>query len=196
MPIIDHLVQHGAAVVFANVLTQQLGVPVPAEPTLVVAGSLAAKGLLSVIRIGLASVGAAVLADVAWFVVGRRHERALARYVTRLSRSPGPGRGAIMARWGLRSLVVARFLPGASQVIVALAGARQFKLGAFLFYDFVGILVWASLPLTGGMLFHRQAEVLLHTLSDGAVWFATAAIAAAFGVSALRRSRRAQTRTR
>src|SRR5438552_45931 len=46
-PITAHLAQHGVPLVFGNVLLQQIGVPIPAEPTLVVAGSLAAKGLLS-----------------------------------------------------------------------------------------------------------------------------------------------------
>jgi membrane protein DedA with SNARE-associated domain len=32
---------------------------------------------------------------------------------------------------------------------------------AFLFYDLTGIVVWASLLVTGGMLLHRQTETLL-----------------------------------
>jgi membrane protein DedA with SNARE-associated domain len=37
------LAQHGLRIVFSNVLLQQIGVPIPAEPTLVVAGSLASR---------------------------------------------------------------------------------------------------------------------------------------------------------
>ena len=42
------IAQQGHRLVFFNVLLQQIGVPVPAEPTLIVAGSLAGRGRLSV----------------------------------------------------------------------------------------------------------------------------------------------------
>jgi membrane protein DedA with SNARE-associated domain len=44
--LVSVVTEQGLLLVFANVLLQQLGVPIPAEPTLVVAGSLAARGLL------------------------------------------------------------------------------------------------------------------------------------------------------
>src|SRR5260370_41370375 len=68
-----YLLQHGLTLVFTNVLLQQMGAPIPAEPTLVVAGSLAAKGLLSPAAVVLTTVGAALLADAAWFVLGRHY---------------------------------------------------------------------------------------------------------------------------
>ena len=39
--------QHGAAIVFVNVLLEQIGLPIPAVPTLMVAGAVAADGKLS-----------------------------------------------------------------------------------------------------------------------------------------------------
>jgi hypothetical protein len=44
--LVSVIAEQGLALVFAHVFLQQLGVPIPAEPTLVVAGSLAARGLL------------------------------------------------------------------------------------------------------------------------------------------------------
>ena len=57
-------------VVFANVLLQQLGLPLPAIPTLLLAGSLAvsygqAGELLA------AAVAASVIADLLWYSAGR-----------------------------------------------------------------------------------------------------------------------------
>ena len=44
----NHLItEYGLALVFANVLLEQLGLPIPAVPALVVAGALAAEGELS-----------------------------------------------------------------------------------------------------------------------------------------------------
>ena len=167
----DYLVQHGTSVVFGNVLVQQLGIPIPAEPTLVLAGSLAARGLLSGGRVVVATVVATVMADAAWFFLGRRYGHALLKAMARLSITRGDARSeARFARWGLRSLLLARFVPGATQLLVPLAGARRVAPVAFLFYDFTGIVVWASVPVVGGMLLGRQADALFHAVSVGAMW--------------------------
>ena len=41
------ITQYGLALVFANVLIQQMGLPIPVVPTLIVAGALAADGKFS-----------------------------------------------------------------------------------------------------------------------------------------------------
>jgi membrane protein DedA with SNARE-associated domain len=43
----ETIAREGHRLIFLNVFLQQLGVPIPAEPTLVVAGSLAARGRIS-----------------------------------------------------------------------------------------------------------------------------------------------------
>src|SRR6266850_1984779 len=45
--LVDLIARHGVALVFLNVLLEQLGLPVPAVPTLIVAGALAATGQIS-----------------------------------------------------------------------------------------------------------------------------------------------------
>ena len=45
--LVSLLGQYGLALVFANVLIEQIGLPVPALPTLVVAGAFATEGKLS-----------------------------------------------------------------------------------------------------------------------------------------------------
>jgi len=45
------ITQYGLALVFANVLIQQIGLPIPAVPTLIVAGALAADGKFSALAI-------------------------------------------------------------------------------------------------------------------------------------------------
>ena len=47
---VDLITQYGLALIFANVLIQQMGLPIPVVPTLIVAGALAADG--KIIRIG------------------------------------------------------------------------------------------------------------------------------------------------
>ena len=45
MSLVSVIGEEGLLLIFANVLLQQLGVPIPAEPTLIVAGSLASTSL-------------------------------------------------------------------------------------------------------------------------------------------------------
>jgi len=55
--------QYGLAIVFANVLLEQIGLPVPAIPTLVVAGALSAEGTLSAPAVFTAAFVASMLGD-------------------------------------------------------------------------------------------------------------------------------------
>jgi membrane protein DedA with SNARE-associated domain len=169
--IAQHLVRHGAGLVFANVFVQQIGVPVPTGPTLLLSGSLAAQGLLSPVRIVAATVVAAALADAIWFLLGRRFGPAVGRRLRRRSpaRAPAPvrpGHGRL-ERWGVRALLVARFVPGAAHLIVPMAGARHVPFALFFLYDLAGIALWASLAVIGGMLFHGPLEGLLRALPGG-----------------------------
>ncbi|HLK89504.1 MAG TPA: VTT domain-containing protein [Polyangia bacterium] len=170
-PIAEHLVRHGASLVFANVFVQQIGVPLPAEPVLFLSGSLAAKGLLSPVRVAAATVVAAAIADAIWFLLGRRFGPAVRRLFRRRSKArpaePTQRSGGWFERWGLRALLVVRFLPGGAQLIVPVAGARQVPFGVFFLYDLAGIVLWAALPFAGGMFFHGKLEALLRALSGG-----------------------------
>lgn len=176
--IAQSLIRHGIRLVFANVFVQQIGVPIPAEPTLVVAGSLAARGLLSPSHVVAATVVATALADAVWFLLGRRYGRGILGVVARLSSSRATARDqeARFARWGLPALLLARFLPGATQLLIPLAGARHVAPFAFLFYDLTGIVVWASVPVLGGMLLDRHAESVIRALSASMVWLVVASL--------------------
>jgi membrane protein DedA with SNARE-associated domain len=184
-----HVAHHGLGLVFANVLLQQAGVPIPAEPTLVVAGSLAAKSLMSRIGLVLVTVAAATLADVSWFVLGRRFGPAVLRLAARFSATTAgrsPGARGTFARWGLRSLVVAKFLPGLSQVVVPMSGATGVAFRSFIFYDLLGTLVWSAVPIGSGMIFHEQVDAVLSGLSRVGVWVLLGSVAVAVALLARR----------
>jgi membrane protein DedA with SNARE-associated domain len=191
----ESLLRHGGTLAFAEALVQQLGVPIPVEAMLVLAGSLAAKGLLSPLRMVVATTAGAVLADAVWFFVGRRYGDALLRLVRRLwpSQATAPGGSSSFSRWGLRALLVVRILPGAAQLILSMAGARRIKIGAFVFYDLAGIVLWASSFFMGGMILHREAEMVLHALSSSTTLLVIAALLAV--VLLYRWSRRARGRS-
>jgi len=82
------IAQHGLRIVFSNVLLQQIGVPIPAEPTLVVAGSLAARHALSGPAVLIVALSAIVIADTTWFVLGRLYGARVLRLVSRCFAPP------------------------------------------------------------------------------------------------------------
>ena len=71
--ILAQLYRHGSLIVGFNVLLQQLGLPIPAVPTMMVAGALAAAERINGIATFLLSVGASLVADLVWFWAGRRY---------------------------------------------------------------------------------------------------------------------------
>jgi membrane protein DedA with SNARE-associated domain len=167
------LAQHGLRIVFSNVLLQQIGVPIPAEPTLVVAGSLAARQVLSGPAVAFAALAAILVADLSWFLIGRWWGNRVLRLICRLLRAPESrmrDTERAFARWGLKALVIAKFLPGLSQLLLPLAGATGARLRAVLLYDLIGGLVWISATIGGGMFFHRQIEALLLAPPGARFW--------------------------
>src|SRR5258706_5477645 len=68
-----HVAKYGLPLVFLNVFLEQIGLPIPAIPTLVAAGALAAEGKLSGWALVGLSILASLIADTIWFLLGRRH---------------------------------------------------------------------------------------------------------------------------
>jgi membrane protein DedA with SNARE-associated domain len=164
---------YGLALVFVNVLAEQLGLPIPAVPTLVVAGALAVEGRLSPLLILGAAVLASIVADAVWFELGRRQGHRILKTLCRVSLSPDTCVSQTerhFERWGLASLLVAKFVPGFSTVAPPLAGAMRARFGAFLLYDAGGALLWAGSALAAGMLFHRAIDRVLEALASIGSW--------------------------
>lgn len=115
------------------------------------------------------SVAASLIGDSVWFYAGRRYGNRTLQSLCRLSLS----RDTCMkrterfyGRFGIRVLSVAKFIPGLSMVSVPLAGAMQARLPLFLRYDGLGAALWASLGLGLGVVFSRQVETVIDTLSQ------------------------------
>ena len=153
--------KYGLSLIFVNVLFEQLGLPIPAIPVLVVAGALAVERDLSVPRVLLVALLASLIADVLWYALGKRYGFRILKTLCRVSLSPdGCVRQttSIFEKWGLPSLVVAKFVPGFSTVAPPLAGAINARLLPFLLYDGAGALVWAGAGVAAGMVFHRAID--------------------------------------
>jgi membrane protein DedA with SNARE-associated domain/rhodanese-related sulfurtransferase len=167
--LISLLSQYGLAVVFANVLIEQIGIPVPAIPTLVVAGALAAEGKLSAPWLFAVALVACSLADIAWYIAGRRFGSRVMKLLCRISLTPDycvSETQARFERWGVNALVIAKFVPGLATIAPPLAGATRIGWPQFLFFNTLGTTLWVGAGLGGGMLLGPQMERLLTRLDD------------------------------
>jgi membrane protein DedA with SNARE-associated domain len=138
--------------VFVNVLLEQIGLPVPALPTLLLAGSLAVN-LGQVGQILGAAILASVAADWLWYWAGSVFGYRVLAVLCKLSINPAScvtqteGR---FVRWGLVSLLVAKFIPGFSVVAPPIAGALRMSLPGFLLAAAGGAALWALTALGAG----------------------------------------------
>jgi membrane protein DedA with SNARE-associated domain/rhodanese-related sulfurtransferase len=167
---LQHLIQtlrHDAVtVVFVNVVLQQLGLPIPALPSLLLAGSLvAAPGPLGTLL--AAAVLASVLADWVWYHAGRHFGYRVLAGLCTLSINPAScvsTTEARFVRWGVSSLLVAKFIPGFSTVAPPIAGALRMAQGGFLLASAAGAALWAGVALGVGWLLKDAVQAVVLAL--------------------------------
>lgn len=160
---------YGLWLVFIVVLLDQGGIPIPAWPPLVVASAKAAERMEPVWPILLAATAAALLADMLWYLAGRRHGTRMLRLICRVSLSPDScvsSTRAIYAKWGAPSLILAKFIPGFAAVGTTLAGYQRTPLDRFAIYDGIGAMLWAGVAIATGVVFHDAVSEALLTLDS------------------------------
>jgi membrane protein DedA with SNARE-associated domain/rhodanese-related sulfurtransferase len=147
--------------IWLAVFARQLCLPVPAVLFLMTAGALAAQGQLHVSLLLLAGVLGCLAGDGVWFWLGRRWGSRMIRLVCSLTLDPQTcmkRSRRIFDRWGLRILVVAKFVPGLDGVMPPLAGAEGASVGGFFAFDSAGSLLWTSAYLLIGFVFNKQLD--------------------------------------
>ncbi len=163
--ITQFLTGFGGLAVFAVVFADQAGLPIPAPPLLLAAGALAAVGKLdATLAVGM-TVLAAMLADSIWFWLGRKNGGRALPVVSRWARSRNislANAQTAVARHGLWTLTVAKFLPGT--VMPSLAGALGMSTWRFLIFDGFASSFYGGCYITAGFLFHNQVQEVM-------VWF-------------------------
>jgi membrane protein DedA with SNARE-associated domain len=157
------LMQHRYAVLFSVVLLEQLGLPIPATPFLLGAGALAGMGQLSFgAALGLA-VSASFASDLVWYQAGRRRGGSILRLLCRISLEPDScvrRTENTFARYGARTLLVSKFVPGLNTVATPLAGIVGMRLPVFVLYSIAGGTLWAGTFLLLGHAFRHQLDAV------------------------------------
>lgn len=167
--IVELIAQYGLLLVFINVLVEQAGAPVPAVPTMIVAGALAAADRLPLAGVLLVAVVACLLADFAWYAAGRRFGGGVMRTLCRISLSPDScvkQSELHFQRWRGGVLLLAKFVPGLSTVAPPLVGAMGLRPAPFALFDGLGSLLWVGVAVCLGYVFANQIDYVLDALAS------------------------------
>jgi membrane protein DedA with SNARE-associated domain/rhodanese-related sulfurtransferase len=167
---LSHLIHsYGVLVVFGTVLLEQIGLPIPAFPVLIVAGALAVDKGGNWPLFLAASLAACLVSDYFWFRAGRYYGKRVLRLLCRISLSPDSCVSQTednFSRWGAKSLVVAKFIPGFNTIAPPLAGAMGTTTARFLWLSSAGGLLWSGVGISLGAWFHDSIDDVIR-------WFET-----------------------
>jgi membrane protein DedA with SNARE-associated domain/rhodanese-related sulfurtransferase len=159
-----HISQYGLLIVGLNVLLNQIGLPVPVVPTLILAGTLAAKGDLPFVEVFAVAIAACLAADCLWYWIGEKYGIRVLKTLCRISLEPDSCVSQTQSqfdRWGVNSLIVAKFVPGWSTIAPPLAGALRVGWLRFVILSALAALLWVGAGLLGGVVFKAQIEQVL-----------------------------------
>jgi len=150
------LLTYGYLLLFAWVMIEQLGVPLPATPILLASGALSAQHQFSFSLSLLAGVLGSVMADTIWYLIGRRYGHHVLRVLCKLSLEPTLCVRKTQDSFGRRgeaTLLIAKFVPGLATLAPPVAGQNRMAINRFLLFDAMGATLWICTLLGAGRLF-------------------------------------------
>jgi membrane protein DedA with SNARE-associated domain/rhodanese-related sulfurtransferase len=166
--VIGWLEHVGVVFVFLFVLVEQAGLPIPAYPLLIIAGAWSARGGAPYTSITAVAVTACLIADLAWYVAGRRLGSRVLRAMCKVSLEPDScvsDTERVFMRFGTRVLVFAKFVPGLGAVATAMSGVVGASLAGFMVYDLVGATLWVGAGVALGFIFHNAVDSVFAELA-------------------------------
>lgn len=177
---------HPLSLLALNVFGDQIGLPVPSYPSLVLAGAFASEqGSPDLALIVLMAMLCCLLADSLWYVLGARFGDVLTRRIgrssPRMSAALTHGRNAYL-RHGAVVLVFARFIPGAGAVSTLLAGQMGMSKAHFVACSLLGSTLWSGSALALGAGF---GETILYAFECLKEYLALGLLTLGVGVLAL-----------
>ena len=160
---IEFLIRHGYLLLFFWLLAEQAALPLPSIPLLLACGALARDGKMDWRLVLLYGLTACLIADNVWFQLGKRRGTKILRFICRIALEPDScvrqTENAFL-KYGMRSLLVAKFVPGLNAVAAPMAGRSGASLLRFLLFDSLGTLVWLVSYTYVGYLFSDQLEIV------------------------------------
>ena len=178
---IRFLVAHGYLVVFAAVLIDQAGLPLPSLPVLLAAGALAREGSLSFPIVGALAIAASIIVHFGWYELGRWRGAGILRFICRLSLEPDVcvrKTENLFGVQGRKGLILAQFIPGldvVAQPLAAISGMPRFE---FLAMSAAAAALWAGALIAIGFALGPQLRSVADVGLQMGSWLAAFLIGA------------------
>ena len=139
---------HGLPLLFAVVLLESFGIPLPGETALIAFGILASQGHYSIVWvIAVAAAGAIVGDNLGYWVIGRWGGRALFErwaFLRRYSERFLPAAERLMRKHGGKTVFFGRFITVLRYTAAWVAGIGRMEWWKFLFWNAAGGIIWAT----------------------------------------------------
>lgn len=175
----QYMQQYGYWAVFFGVMLENAGLPIPGETILLIAGYLSHKHELNLLLVMLIAATGAVIGDNIGFAIGHHYGRGIllrfGRFVF-LTPKRLDHISNYFARYGNKTILVARFIAGLRVFAAILAGASKMPWRVFVVYNIAGALLW-SIVISGlGYLFGQSLPLLVHWVGRSGTILLAAAI--------------------
>jgi membrane protein DedA with SNARE-associated domain/rhodanese-related sulfurtransferase len=192
---VEFLFRHGYSLLFAFVLAEQSGLPIPSAPMLLAAGALAGLGRMNLALAWPLAILASLLGDSLWFSLGRWRGFSILSLFCRISLEPDTcvqKTQTSYGRHGVNWLLFAKFVPGLSTIAPPMAGMFKVNPWKFLAMDSVGAFLWSGAYLMAGWFLRDQLEVAavyLERLGSGLIVFLIGGVAVYIAFKYIQRQR-------
>jgi membrane protein DedA with SNARE-associated domain len=183
--IVDLLATWGYLGIFIAVFVGNLGIPVPEESVMLVAGFLAGRALLDLRIVYIAVVVSAVTGDCCGYAIGRTGgQRVLVRLASAFPfmRTRYDRLQLFFQTHGSKAVFMARFITGARFMAGPMAGACGMPFFQFLGWNVLGAIVWCSLVVTVGYLVGGELYRAMTMAHQASRWIGLAGVAVAIVV--------------
>lgn len=149
IPLTDIVQAIGYAGIFFIVFAESglpFGFIFPGDTLLFVAGLLASQGVFAIVPLLLLTTSAAMLGDSAGYALGSRFGKKLFTKGGRwfFNERTIQKTEAFYARYGVRALIFARFVPTVRTFVPIFAGIGSMRYRTFVTYNVIGGLLWGT----------------------------------------------------
>jgi membrane protein DedA with SNARE-associated domain len=189
-----YLTVHSSLALFFTSMGEQLGLPIPALPILLTAGAMVAMGRIHPLAAVLSALAGSLSGDWVWYFLGRTRGARVLQFLCKLSAEKDSCVGhaeGLFQRYGMRTLIVTKFIPGLSSMARAMAGINRVGLAKFSFYDGLASSLHIAALASAGYVFSDQIENVIRVMSrvGGGIILIGLGGLAIYGVYELRRCR-------
>lgn len=162
--IVEIFDNHGPLLLFALGFAEYAGVPIASVPFLIAAGALSGTGGLGLATVVSLAAAGGFVADGAWYGLARWKGQKLVGAACGLSPNPRSCVTSVEAkvlRLGAPYILVAKFIPGAGNLVAPAAGFGRYPALRFLALDAAALFLWATAYSGLGRVFAARVEALI-----------------------------------